>query len=193
MKRHAEKKTNISHEIVVACSLSKCGGDGDLPELSEMSAAEKADLRRLATFNLTWEDYQYKTLDGVTIERAAFLYDGISPCPPLVDGMKIQDGQITGHPCPVIKFTLSRAVPIGDFCMSIFMSSIRFVADIHKNDYDKYFFFEDHNGYFWPLQGKELVKAEHLLKSAGLLLDYEVDVSRMLSREGFPMSELIST
>lgn len=191
MKRHAEKKTNISHEIVVACSLSKCGGDGDLPELSEMSAAEKADLRRLATFNLTWEDYQYETLDGVTIERAAFLYDGISPCPPLVDGMKIQDGQITGHPCPVIKFTLSRAVPIGDFCRSLFLSSMRFVAGIHKEDCDKYFFFEDHNGYFWSLQGKELEETEKHLQNAGLLLNREVDVSRLISKDGFPMSELI--
>lgn len=186
-----EIKLSVSKEIVIVWSLTKRGGEGDLPKPSEMSAAEKTDLRRLAIFNLNWEDYQYEALEGVTIERAVFLYDGISHCPPLIDGMEIKDDEITGYPHPVIKFTLSRPVPIDDFCRSVSESSMRFVAGIHKNNYDEYFFFEDHNGYTKSLQGDELVEAEHQLQSAALLLDYEVDVSRLLSKEGFPMAELI--
>ena len=183
-------QSNISNEIVVVWSLTKRGGEGDLPKLSEMSTAERADLRRLATFNLTWEDYQHETLKGVNIQRAVFLYDGISPCT-LSGGMEIQKGEIIGHPHPVIKFNLSRPVPIDDFCQSVSESSMRFVAGIHKDNSDEYFFFEDHNGYTKSLQGEDLQELEQELQGVGALLNHEVDVSRLLSKEGFSMSELI--
>ena len=157
-----------SDDITVRFVLMK--GEGDWPEIDELSDAEKTDPIQLAEFILDWDpdnldDYD---LTDVEIIEAQFLYDGISYLPKSDMGIIVQDNSLSGYPAPIIRFKLSRPVSPEAFVRAVSFSSVKISPESRFNAELDPFFCEDHNDYtdfvdletFGSIINNELTMAE---------------------------------
>lgn len=129
--------------------------DGDPVELSQFSAAEKADLRKCLSLNLTYCPTEGPSAKIISIE---ILYDGITPVEDEEEGFYLDpenDEPLDGEPAPIVRFHLDRAMDEEEFRQSIFETSYAVCTKSMKENDQEPFFVEDQNGYTSVLSKKE--------------------------------------
>ena len=157
----------MESKIVIRFAMTK--GEGEYPAGSEFSLEEAADIRRTLTFYLDYDPANAENdLTDVMIEECKIIYDGITYSDEIKYGLYIKDGELEGHPSPIIEFTLSRSVDVDDFRKCVWMS--RFcVKPISRNESDQEpFFFEDHNGYSSVIDNSDVKEIIENLKESNL-------------------------
>ncbi len=157
----------MENKIVIRFAMTK--GEGEYPAGSEFSLEEAADIRKTLTFYLDYDPANAENdLTDVMIEECKIIYDGITYSDEIKYGLYIKDGELEGHPSPIIEFTLSRSVDVDDFRKCVWMS--RFcVKPISRNESDQEpFFFEDHNGYTSVIDNSDVKEIIENLKESNL-------------------------
>jgi len=181
-------ENKMENKIVIRFAMTK--GEGEYPAGSEFSLEEAADIRKTATFYLDYDPADADNdLTDVIIEGCKIIYDGITYSSVMKYGLYIKDGELEGHPSPIIEFTLSRSVDVNDFKKCVWRSSFC-VKPISRNEGDQEpFFFEDHNGYTRVIDNSDVKEIIEDLKESKLFSGKII--SSKLMGEGIPCLEMI--
>jgi len=178
----------MENKIVIRFAMTK--GEGDYPAGSEFSSEETADIRKTVTFYLNYDPASADNdLTDVIIEECKIIYDGITYSDEMEYGLYIKDGELEGHPSPIIEFTLSRSVDVDDFRKCVWMSQFC-VKPISRNESDQEpFFFEDQNGYTSVIDNSDVKEIIEDLKDLKLFSGKVI--SSKLLENGIPCLEMI--
>ena len=177
----------MENKIVIQFAMTK--GEGEYPAGSEFSSEEASDIKKTATFYLNNELWMENELSDVMIEECKIIYDGITYSDEMQYGLYIKDGELKGHPSPIIEFTLSRSVDVDDFKRCVYMSSFS-VKPISRDESDQEpFFFEDHNGYTSIIDNSDVKDILEELKESKLFSGKVI--SSKLMENGIPCLEMI--
>lgn len=140
-------KKNKNNILIASISMSK--GEGEWPELSNLTPEEKKDPRLFSKFVLDIDEMISETNPNI-IKSCKIIYDGISP--DCYNGEYYgliadeEKGVLGGRVCPIIEFELSISadeIDHDDF-KSLVMSSF-YVLSPQKQE--EPFYSEDWNGY----------------------------------------------
>jgi hypothetical protein len=144
---HDDEDELVSDEIIIRFVFSK--GEGEWPELSELTNEEIEDPSLMAEFVFDWDPEEVDDFDigGISILEAQFLYDGISYLPKSDFGLRVADGNLNGYPSPIVKFKLSNAINANALLKAVSSSSIVLMPKNRAETDQEPFYFEDHNGY----------------------------------------------
>jgi hypothetical protein len=178
----------MDNKIVIRFAMTK--GEGEYPAGSEFSAEEVADIGKTATFYLNYypEDAD-NVLTDVIIEECKIIYDGITYSEEMECGLNIKDGELKGHPTPIIEFTLSRSVDEDDFRKCVWMSSFH-IKPISRNESEQEpFIFEDQNGYTSIIDSSNVEEIIEELKENKLFSGKVI--SSKLMENGTPCLQMI--
>ena len=174
-------------ELTIRFVLRK--GEGSWPQLSRLSAEERAELRRLATFFLDW-DHEFGDPADFGITDIAMLYDGVTPlhlssgrC-----GLQIVDDAIVGFPSPIIRFSFSERIDPDRFIKTVWMSQVRLQSEAEAASGGEPFYCEDHQGYTGIADPELVEEITGALRVAAAPVGYQTDVSALL--EGLNMAML---
>lgn len=146
-------------DITVQFILGK--GDGSYPEKKEFSEDELSDIRTCMTMSICWEPDQMKENQDAKIISFEVIYDGITPIKDKDYGIQLGywfedgDGELGGHPSPIIRFKLDRKVKTEQFRRSIWTSSLRITMASREETGEDPYYAEDHQGYTSILSEKQ--------------------------------------
>ena len=142
--------------------------EGELPLISDLTEAEKADFRSICKFYL---DFDVEALgsefEELKIVDCEIVYDGVSPSPSSKQGFFLDEDEDvpSGHPSPIIIFSLNLQVDPEEFKRAIWMSWVRILSE--NMDEDEPFITEDQYGYTDVISESQLAKLKKRLKSDG--------------------------
>jgi len=169
-----------AHDLTIRFVLRK--GEGNWPQLSRLSAEEKAELRRLATFFLDW-DHEFGDPAELGITDIAMLYDGVTPLHLSSGryGLHIVDENIEGFPSPIIRFGFSKQVDPDRFIKTVWMSWVRLQSEAEANTENEPFYCEDHQGYTGISDPDLVAEITGALRTAGAPVGYRTELSALLA------------
>ena len=170
----------VAHDLTIRFVLRK--GEGNWPQLSRLSAEEKAELRRLATFFLDW-DHEFGDPADFGITDVAVLYDGVTPLHLSSGryGLHIVEDAIVGFPSPVIRFSFSEGVDSDRFIKTVWMSQIRLQSEADAAGGGEPFYCEDHQGYTGIADPELVEEITGALRIAAAPGSYRTDLSTLLA------------
>ena len=179
------KTTLGAHDLTIRFVLRK--GEGTWPQLSRLSAEEKVELRRLATFFLDC-DHEFGDPADFGITDIAMLYDGVTPLHISSGryGLHIVDDAIVGFPSPIIRFGLSERIDPDRFIKIVWMSQMRLQSEAETASGGDPFYCEDHQGYTGIADPELVEEITGALRAAAVPVGYRTDVSALL--EGLNMA-----
>jgi hypothetical protein len=159
---------------VVRFALTK--GEGCLPDPSDFSAAERADLRTILKAWIVY-DPDCPQLESVRVTEVEFLYDGVTPLEPsLLDDLGMSsrcgyrldaDGGLQGYPSPIVRFTTDAPVDANLFRRAVWTSSVSVQTAAMRARGDEPYFAEDFNGYTQVLSEEAAEEIMEQLRAAG--------------------------
>lgn len=174
------KQDSVSDEFYVRFAMTK--GEGEWPDLDELSDEEVQSIGRIAEFVLDWvPDRVEPSLPDDLIVGAEIIYDGVSYSETCDCGLNVSDDEISGYPCPIIKFSLSKAISPEAFRQAVFTSSVSLFPESREADGGDAFFCEDYNGYTSILEKRELKELLGQLEEDGLLWNRDVTFDELKS------------
>jgi hypothetical protein len=163
-----KKKTTGKTEVAIMLGLSK--GEGEWPEVSNMTQGEIKDPRRFCNFALNLDDGLRDAPKANIINSVTIIYDGVTRIPSPSNpkdreydfGLWVENGELTGKIRPVLLFELSEPVDLDMFKRYVWGSSYTLCPTAQEEP----FYSEDWNGYTSILEPDELaVWIEHLKKN----------------------------
>jgi hypothetical protein len=136
---------NSSFYLTIYFGLSK--GEGEWPQLENLSPKETKDPRSFADFTLDLDEGG-SSVDPKLIKSVKVLYDGITPLPAFEEGdqdygISIQKDGVYGNIRPVFEFELKESVDPDEFLRLIWGSSYI----LSPQNSEEPFYAEDWNGY----------------------------------------------
>jgi hypothetical protein len=166
-----KKRSNVSY--CVYFGLSK--GEGQWPEVTELTPKEKKDPRIFSQFILDINE-QGSPFSPKIIKSCKVLYDGVSYLPPFPDlssgegavtdgsyGLYIDGTKLCGRLRPIIEFELSKEVDPQDFCRLVWGSTFVLSPQASQEP----FYAEDWNGYTEVLSQERTSQWVRHLKTQG--------------------------
>jgi hypothetical protein len=139
-------EAKLSQSIIIRFAQTK--GDGEFPEVSELSQEEIQDIKKAMNFHLNFvPENPESDIKEVDIKECKVLYDGVSYCEELDYGINISGDTISGHPSPIIEFILTKPVDEQEFLRSVWDGSFSLFPSSREDDDIGPWYFEDHNGY----------------------------------------------
>lgn len=163
-----EDEDDIEPTDIVTIRFAMTKGEGNWPEIGDMSADERKDPTLIARFNLNWDPDASEDVEDVEIEKCEVIYDGVSYLENMGLGLHIEGNTLSGHPSPVIRFKLSREVDPNKFKRAIWTSSIRLLPESKALSDEEGFYCEDYNGYTSVLNEEDLDEVIEAVKNAGI-------------------------
>jgi len=172
--------SDYSYVLVIRFVLRK--GEGNWPQLSQLSSGERADLRRLATFFLEWDD-ELEDPQESGLKDVSILYDGVTPLflPSDRFGLHIVDDAITGFPSPIIRFNFAKVIDPDSFIKTVWMSQMRLQSEEEANAGGSSFYCEDHQGYTGIADPELVDEITRALSKTGVPFDYRTDLPALLA------------
>jgi hypothetical protein len=168
----------LSQNVIIRFALTK--GDGEFPEVSELSQEEIQDIKKAMKFYLNFDTENTQAeIEEADIKECKVLYDGVSYSEELNFGINISDDSISGYPSPIIEFILTKQVDKQEFLRSVWESSFSLFPSSREDDDMDPWYFEDHNGYTSILENSD---SEELIES--------LKKNNVYSGKVFPLEEL---
>lgn len=130
-------------------------GEGNYIALSKYSEEELADIRNCWSLELAYCPVGQIVSKIVSVQ---IIHDGITPVDDEIEGYVVNredEHPLDGHPTPVIRFLLDRAMDEEEFLQCISETSYRLCTEAMRENGESPYFAEDHNGYSSVLSSKQ--------------------------------------